>query len=69
MNGLRRCGIYTQWNATQPKTNKQTNKQNNATCNNIDGTTVSHIKSEREIQIPYAITYILNLIYNINEPI
>ena len=37
----------------------------------MDGTRDSHIewsKSERERQIPYDITYIWTLIYDINEP-
>ena len=33
MNGLRRCGTYTQWNTTQPK-----KEQNNVICSNMDGT-------------------------------
>ena len=46
-------------------------EQNNAFCNNIDGTRDSHTqrsKSERDRQIPYDITYIWNLIYGTNEP-
>ena len=48
MNELRTCGIYTEWNTT------------NAICQ-MDATWDSHTrwsKSEREIQIPYAITYV-----------
>ena len=46
-------------------------EQNNAICSNMDGARVSHTewsKSEREKQIPYAITDIWNLIYGTNEP-
>jgi len=46
-------------------------KQNNAICSKMDGTRDSHPKwsnSERETQIPYDITYILNLIYGTSEP-
>ena len=45
-----------------------TKEQNNAICSNMDGTRDSHIKSERERQIPYDIPYIWNLIYSRNEP-
>ena len=43
----------------------------NAICSNMDGTRDSHpewSKEERERQILYAITYIWNLIFSINEP-
>ena len=40
MNGLRRSGIYTQWNTTQPLKREQ----NNDICNNMDGTRDSHTK-------------------------
>ena len=43
-------------------------EQNNVICSNMEGTRGSHIKSERERQIPYDITYIWNLIYGTNEP-
>ena len=65
MNGLRRCGIYAQWNTTQPQ-----EEQNNAICSNMAGTRDFHTKwseSERERQTPYHITYIWNLIYGTNE--
>jgi len=39
MNGLRRCGIFTQLNTTQPE-----KEQNNAIYSNIDGTRDSHTK-------------------------
>ena len=55
MNGLRRCGVYTQWNTTQPQ-------KNNAICSNMDGTKDCHTKSEKGRQILYDITYIWNLI-------
>ena len=45
-------------------------EQNNAIYSNIDGTRESPtewIKSERERQIPYDITYIWNLIHGTNE--
>ena len=45
-------------------------QQNHAICSNMDGTRDSHTKcsqSERGRQIPYAITYIWNLINGINE--
>ena len=45
-------------------------KLNNATCSNIDGPRDYHTKrnkSKREIQIPYDITYMWNLKYDINE--
>ena len=44
--------------------------QNNAICSNMDGIRDSHSKwskSEREGQIPYAITYMWNLKYGTNE--
>ena len=43
---------------------------NNATCSYIDGPRDYHTKwgkSERERQIPYDITYMWNLKYDINE--
>ena len=43
---------------------------NNAICSNMDGPRDYHTKwskSERERQIPYDITYMWNLKYNINE--
>ena len=64
MNGLRRCGTYVQWNATNP--------WKNAICSNMDGTRDSHIKwnkSERERQIPYDISYMWNLKHGTNEPV
>ena len=45
-------------------------EQNHAICSNMYGTRVSHTewnKSERERQIPYAITDNWNLIYGTNE--
>ena len=49
-------------------------KKNNAICSNMDGTRDSHTKlsmffSEREKQIPYDITCMLNLKYGTKEPI
>ena len=49
-------------------------KKNNAICRNRDGTKDSHTKlsmffSEREKQIPYDITCMLNLKYGTKEPI
>ena len=42
---------------------------NNAICSNIDGTRDSRTEwNESERQIPYDITYIWNLIYDLNEP-
>ena len=45
MTGLRRCGIYTQWNTIQPQ-----KEQNNAICSNMDGTRDSILSevSQRE---------------------
>ena len=66
MIGLGRCGIYIH-NGILLSHKEQTN----AICSNMDGTSDSHpewIKSERERQIPYDITYIGNLIHGINEP-
>ena len=43
---------------------------NNAICSNMDGPRGYHTKrskSERERQIPYAITYLWNLKYNTNK--
>ena len=45
---------------------------NNAICSNMDGPRDYHTKqskSEREIQIPYDITYMWHLKYDTNEPI
>ena len=65
MKGLRRCGkcvyTYTQCHTSQPY-----NKGSNAICNNMDVPTDYH-KSERARKIPYGITYMWNLKYNINE--
>ena len=47
-------------------------KQNNAICNNTDGSRDSHTngsQSERERQILHYITYMWNLKYDTNEPI
>ena len=66
MIGLGRCGIYIH-NGILFSHKKE---QNNAICSNMDGTRDSHpegSKSERERQIPYDITYILNPIYGTNE--
>ena len=46
MNGLRRCGIYTQCNTTQPFA---------ATWMELEILILSEIKSERERQITYNI--------------
>ena len=67
MNGLKRCGTYTQWNTTQPLKRK-----NNAICSNMDGTRDSHTKwskSEREKQIPYDNIYMQTLKYGTDKPI
>ena len=40
-----------------------------ATCMELETLRLSEVKSERERQIPYDITYIWNLIYGTNEPI
>ena len=64
MNGLRRCGTYVQWNATNP--------WKNAICSNMDGTRDSHTKwskSERERQTPYDSTYMWNLKYGTGVPV
>ena len=45
-------------------------EQNNAICSNTDETRDYHIKwsnSEKERQIPYAITYLWNLKYDTDE--
>ena len=63
MNGLRRCGIYTQCHKKE---------QNNLICSNVDGMRDSHTKrskSWRERQIPYNIIYIWNVTYGTNEPL
>ena len=39
MDGSRRCGIYTQWNALSHK-----KEENHAICSNMDGTRDSHTK-------------------------
>ena len=47
-------------------------EQNNPICSNMDGPRDYHTKwckSDRERQIPYAITYVWNLKYDTNEPI
>ena len=47
-------------------------EQNNATCSNMDATTVYHTKwskSKRDRQTPYDITYMWNLNYDPDEPI
>ena len=47
-------------------------ERNNAICSNVDATRDYHTKwskSEREKQIPYDITYMLNLRCGTNEPI
>jgi len=65
MNGLRRCGTYTQWNTTQPW-------KKNKIMPYLDATRDSHTewsKSEGERQIPYDITSMWNLKYGTNEPI
>ena len=58
---IKKCGIYTQWNTTQPL-----KKWNNATCNNMDATRDYHTKwsnSERKRQVPYDITYMRNSLF------
>ena len=67
MNGLRRCGIYTQWNTTQPKQNKIMSFA--ATRMKLEVLILSKISQQEKRQIPYDITYIWNLIYGTNEPI
>ena len=43
-------------------------ERNNAICSNMDATRDCHtIKSERERQVPYDITYMWNLNYDTNE--
>ena len=45
-------------------------EQKNAICSNMDGSRDYHTKrskSERERQIPYDVTYMLNLKYDTNE--
>ena len=55
--------IYIQWNTTQPQ-----KEWNNAICSNMDGPRDYHTKwSKSERQIPYDITYMWNLKYDINE--
>ena len=66
MNGLRRCGMYTQWNITQPS-----KSQTKAICNNMDGSRDSPTKCkkpERKRQIAYDITYLWTLNYGTDEP-
>ena len=61
MIGFRRCGTYTQWNTSQPlKKNKIMPFA--ATWMELETLILSEVKSERERQIPYDITYIWNLI-------
>ena len=47
-------------------------EQNNAVCNNMDGTRDYHTKwskSDREIQISHDISYLWNVKHGTNEPI
>ena len=62
MNGLRRCGTYTQWNTTQTLKG-----QSNRICSNMYATRDSHTKPERERQMPYDVTYTWNLKYGTND--
>ena len=63
MNGLRRCGIYT------PATKKNKIIPFAATWIQPGILILSKVKSEREIPIPYDITYMWNVKYGTNEPI
>ena len=63
MNGWRRCSIYI-YNGILLIHRKE---WNNAICSNMDGPRdylTKWSKSERERQIPYAITYMWNLKYD-----
>ena len=67
MTGLRICNAYIKWNITQPQ-----KEWNIAICSNMDEPREHYaqwIKSDREKQVLYGITYRLNLKYNMNEPI
>ena len=61
------CGIYLQWNITQPK-----KEQNFAICNKMDGPWGYYAKwnkLDKERQILYDITYMWNLKNKTNEQI
>ena len=62
MHGLRRCGIYTQWNK------KEKIMLFAATWMELE-THTKGSESERGRQIPHDVTYIWNLIYGTNESI
>jgi len=65
MIGLERCGIYTQWNTTQPLKKNEIMPFAATWMELVTHTKWS--KSERKRQIQYDITYIWNLIYGTNE--
>ena len=68
MNGLRRCGTYTEWNTTQPQ-KKNKIMQFAATWMELEISILSEVKSERDRQISYDITYMWNLKYGTDVPI
>ena len=61
MNGLRVCDTYTQQNTTQ--TYKEQNNAVIATWMHLEIIILGEVKSEREKQMTYDITYICNLKY------
>ena len=67
MNGLRRCGIYTQQNTTQPLKNNKI-MPFAAAWMELEILILSEVSQKEKRQIPYDITYIWNLIYCTNEP-
>ena len=65
MSGLKSCGTFTQWNTTQPLKRKSYLLQ---FCNSMDGSGEYYAewnKPVRERQIPYAFTYMWNLMNKI----
>ena len=67
MNGLRRYGTNIQQNTIQPKKNKI--MPFTATWMQLEILILRKVKSERERQILYDLTYMWNLKYGKNEPI
>ena len=68
MNGLRRCGIFIQWNTISQK------KKNEilplaATWIQLEAVILGEVKSERERKMPYDITYVWNLKYGTGGPV
>ena len=60
-----KCGRHTQWKTTQPKKNKKIPFA--ATWMDLEIIILSEVKSDRERQTPYDITYNWNLISSTNE--